>query len=101
MTTYSTTVSERVILAGLAPTYKWDVAKWDEFEWNSSSEDLPLTVIKGISENLTLTDSLDRLLTKVIREGVSLDDPLFKQVTKGLSEALNVDDALIKLFKRR
>ena len=100
MATYSSTISNTLLVIGMAKTYNWDEHNWDEFLWTASIEDLEIIFTKHISENISLTDSINKLVTKVISEGISVDDTLFKQVVKGLSEAINADDTLYKQVQK-
>ena len=74
MADYSQTITNTLTLFGDSPSTKWGAGSpytmtWGTSKWGEGTEDLPVAVVKGFPETITVTDSLSKATIHVVDVG--------------------------------
>ena len=91
MADFTTNLSNSILASGAGPTTKWGSLIWGTDLW-LGPDPIPMTVAfaRTIAESLGVADSVILTATfyKLISEGASVSDALNKMLTKMISEAI-------------
>lgn len=75
MANFNITINNQINTFGPAPTNKWNDYNWNAFTWGEGNQDLPVTEIKVIDNDLIFASHMSLTFTIVISNdlGISID----------------------------
>jgi hypothetical protein len=74
---FNINISNSLNVFGIAPSNKWGAWNWGAFLWGEGTADLQVSVVKLISESLTVDESYSgQSVTKLIAESFTVDSDM-------------------------
>jgi len=92
LTTYSTTISNGLLVSGQGPTEKWGAFTWGVDVW-LGPQSIYIQFVKGILNSVSLADAIQVELIKGIVNTVSIAGVVRKEVSKQIDNTISSSDA--------